>query len=158
MQGYSSIESPAGLRVAKCQLHGVLVRVVGRGVLVTGDSGVGKTACAIELLRRGHELVADDSVQVFQQGTDLVGRAPEITRSLVHIRGVGIANLAHVFNRASLLNECRIDLGIAIDGTTVEAQMPDLSIPHFRIDADSPSGLADRIESIACENASIEMQ
>jgi len=153
MQGFSTIDSPAGPRVANGQLHGVLVRVFDIGVLLTGDSGVGKTACAIELLRRGHALVADDAVQIFQRGAELFGRAPEVTRSLIHIRGVGIADVSHAFHAPSLLDECRIDLWIEIGGTNWEAPMPDLCVPHFRIEAGTPSWLANVIESIAREHS-----
>src|SRR5436190_8201477 len=96
MPGYSAIESSAGSRIAGCQLHGVLVQVFGVGVILTGDSGVGKTSCAIELLRRGHAFVADDAVQIYRRGTDLFDEAPAVTRSLVNIRRVGIENVKDV--------------------------------------------------------------
>ena len=157
MRDYSSIESPAGLRFASCQLHGVLVQVFGSGVLLTGDSGVGKTACAIELLRRGHALVADDAVQIFQRGADLVGRAPVITRSLVHIRGIGIANVTDVFHRATILNECRIDICIEIDGSNNKPPAASFGGPFFRIGTASAAVTADRIEFITRDYFGSEM-
>jgi len=153
MPGYSSIESPAGPRVRRCQLHGVLVQAFGCGVLITGESGVGKTECAIELLRRGHKFVADDAVQIFQSGVDVFGAAPEITRSLIAVRGIGIANVTDVFHRATLLRECRIDINVEISGANELSPIPKLGLTLFRLVAASPVVLADRIESIAREDA-----
>jgi len=152
MPGYSSIESPAGPRVERCQLHGVLVHVFGSGVLISGESGVGKTEIAIELLRRGHTFVSDDAVQIFQRGADIFGTAPEITRSLVAVRGVGIANVTDVFHRAALLTECRIDINVEIRDSGDIYPAPQLGVPHFRIEPAPPAVLADRIESITREN------
>jgi len=158
MPVFSSIESPAGLRVANCQLHGVLVQVFGVGILLTGGSGVGKTAGAIELLRRGHAIVADDAVQIFNRGADLFGKAPEITRSLVHVRGVGIAKVTDVFRRATILSECRIDIVCEIYRSNREFSMPELRFPFFLIETGPPTHIADRIESIAREQADKQVQ
>ena len=149
MVGHSSYESSAELRVAKCQLHGVLVHVFGSGVLLTGDSGVGKTACAIELLRRGHSLVADDAVQIFPSGGGLFGRAPEITRSLVDIRGVGISNIADLFDHTAFREDCRIHLCIEIHRADVPTMTDRMDgVPLFRIDANRPEITADQVETI----------
>lgn len=155
MTGRSEYESHAEHRVAKCQLHGVLVRVFGHGVLLTGESGVGKTSCAIELLRRGHSLVADDAVQMFSSRKDLFGRAPDITRSLVHIRGLGIQNVTELFEPNALLDECRIDLCIEIRGTNQPSMTGSvLGVPHFQIDAHVAKITADQVEAIVEEQAS----
>jgi serine kinase of HPr protein (carbohydrate metabolism regulator) len=154
MAGKSSYESTAELRVAKCQLHGVLVQVCGTGVLLTGDSGVGKTACALELLRRGHPLVADDAVQIFPGEGALFGRAPEITRSLVDIRGVGIRDITELFDNGALRDESRIDVCIEIHRTnmpTTTRRM--LGVPLFRIDAAPPRIMADQVEAIVKERS-----
>src|SRR5690349_7502847 len=98
MADNASYDSPAEPSRASCQLHGVLVHVFGNGVLLTGDPGIGKTACAIELMRRGHQLIADDAVKIFRVGEIFYGRAPELTRSLLHIRGVGICSATDVFD------------------------------------------------------------
>jgi len=129
-----------------------MVQVFGVGVLLTGESGVGKTSAAIELLRRGHVLVADDAVQIFQRGANIFGKAPDGTRSLVHIRGIGITNVVHAFRRATILNECKLDISIAIGGVNEES----LGVLFFRIGIGSPDFIADRVESIAREYA--EMQ
>ncbi|QKS72270.1 HPr kinase/phosphorylase [Paenalkalicoccus suaedae] len=95
-------------------MHGVLIDIYGIGVLITGSSGVGKSETALDLVRRGHRLVADDSVEIRQEqeGT-LVGQAPELIQHLLEIRGLGIINVMTLFGAGSVRNEKRI--GLAID-------------------------------------------
>ena len=160
MSGNSLYGTPAELRVAKCQLHGVLVQVYGSGVLLIGESGVGKTAAAMQLLRRGHVFVADDAVQIFYRGNHFFGGAPQITRSLVHVRGVGISKVADLNHQTVLSDECRIDLCVEIydrtdaPATTVAIrEMLEDRISFFRINSGSPPLVADRIETIVREFA-----
>ena len=96
--------------------HGVLVEVYGEGVLLLGDSGVGKSETAIELLKRGHRLIADDAVEISKvSATTLVGRAPEIIRHYVELRGVGIVDVRRLFGMGSVKNSEKIDLVINLE-------------------------------------------
>ena len=75
--------------------HGVLVEVYGEGILLMGDSGIGKSEAAVELLKRGHRLIADDAVEIRKIGnTTLIGTAPELIRNYIELRGIGIINVA----------------------------------------------------------------
>lgn len=126
--------------------HGVLVEVYGEGVLLTGDSGVGKSETAIELVKRGHRLIADDAVEIRRVSSKtLVGSAPENIRHFIELRGVGIVNARRIFgmgavkvtekidlviqleqwdsekvyDRMGLNNECTDILGISVPSTTI---------------------------------------
>ncbi|SES27655.1 HPr(Ser) kinase/phosphatase [Salisediminibacterium halotolerans] len=95
-------------------MHGVLIDIYGIGVLITGSSGVGKSETALDLVRRGHRLVADDSVEIRQEHDGiLVGRSPELIKHLLEIRGLGIINVMTLFGAGSVRNFKRI--GLAID-------------------------------------------
>ncbi|MCA4985840.1 HPr kinase/phosphorylase, partial [Clostridioides difficile] len=72
------------------RLHGVLVDVYGIGMLITGESGIGKSETALELIKRGHRLVTDDAVDIKEIDGDLIGRSPEITFGMLEVRGMGI--------------------------------------------------------------------
>jgi HPr kinase/phosphorylase len=92
-------------------VHGVLVDIYGIGVLITGSSGVGKSETALELVKRGHRLVADDSVEIRQEDEDkLVGSAPELIQHLLEIRGLGIINVMTLFGAGAIRNHKRITL------------------------------------------------
>ena len=95
--------------------HGVLVNVYGQGVLMLGESGVGKSETAIELLKRGHQLVADDAVEIRRINNMLIGTAPEIIRHYVEIRGVGIIDIQQLFGMGAVQFEKEIDLIIQLE-------------------------------------------
>lgn len=79
-------------------MHGVLVEVHGEGVLLTGDSGIGKSETALELIKRGHKLIADDAVDIRRIGRDrLVGTAPELIRYYMELRGIGVVDVRHLY-------------------------------------------------------------
>lgn len=82
-------------------LHGVLVDILGLGVLLLGESGIGKSECALDLVVRGHRLVADDAVEVTRRGTVLIGVSPALTRHHMEVRGLGIMNIQDLFGVAS---------------------------------------------------------
>jgi HPr kinase/phosphorylase len=87
----------------RASLHGVLVEVYGEGILILGESGVGKSETALEIVKRGHRLIADDLVEVRRvSDTTLLGRAPEIIRHLIEIRGVGILDVKELYGVSSV--------------------------------------------------------
>ena len=95
--------------------HGVLVEVYGEGLLLMGDSGVGKSETALELLKRGHRLIADDAVEIRKVSeTSLIGTAPELIRNYIELRGIGIVNVAKLFGMGSVRTENEINLAVNI--------------------------------------------
>ena len=96
--------------------HGVFVEVYGEGILLLGDSGVGKSETAIELLKRGHRLIADDAVEIKRvSATTLVGKAPEIIRHYVELRGVGIVDVRRLFGMGAVKESEKVDLVINLE-------------------------------------------
>jgi HPr kinase/phosphorylase len=96
-------------------VHGVLLDVYGLGVLLIGDSGVGKSECAIDLVVRGHRLVSDDVVEIKQLGDHLVGTGPELTRYHMELRGLGIINVKDLFGVASVRLTKYVEYVIKLD-------------------------------------------
>lgn len=96
--------------------HGVLVEVYGEGILLVGDSGVGKSETAIELVKRGHRLIADDAVEIRKVSSkSLVGSAPENIRHFIELRGVGIINARRIFGMGAVKMTERIDLVVNLE-------------------------------------------
>ncbi|MBQ8577956.1 MAG: HPr(Ser) kinase/phosphatase [Clostridia bacterium] len=96
--------------------HGVLVEVYGEGILILGDSGVGKSETAIELVKRGHRLIADDAVDIRKvSATTLVGSAPEIIRHYVELRGIGIIDVRRIFGMGAVKDTEKIDMIINLE-------------------------------------------
>ena len=96
--------------------HGVLVEVYGEGVLILGDSGVGKSETAIELVKRGHRLIADDAVEIKRVSAKaLVGSAPEIIRHYVELRGIGIVDVRRLFGMGAVKLTEKIDLVVTLE-------------------------------------------
>ena len=96
-------------------MHGVLMDVSGVGILITGHSGVGKSETAMELIKRGHRLVADDSVIIRREGDTLVGTSPELIRYFMELRGIGILNIKNMYGSGSILNEKSIELVMELE-------------------------------------------
>ena len=96
-------------------IHGVLLSIYGKGVVITGDSGVGKSETALELIRRGHVLVADDRVDVTRIHNTIFGKAPEILRGMLEIRGIGIIDVTKMFGASSSLDNSEIDVIIHLE-------------------------------------------
>lgn len=110
---FSYLNVQLGPRITR---HGVLVEVYGEGILLLGDSGVGKSETAIELIKRGHRLIADDAVEIKRvSATTLVGRAPDIIRHYVELRGVGIVDVRRLFGMGSVKESEKIDLVINLE-------------------------------------------
>ena len=102
-------------------LHGVLVDVYGVGVLITGDSGIGKSETALELVKRGHRLVADDNVEIREISKDeLIGKPPKLIEHLLEIRGLGVINVMTLFGAGSILTEKQIRLNINLENWNKE--------------------------------------
>lgn len=95
--------------------HGVLVDVYGVGVMITGESGVGKSEAALELVKRGHRLVADDVVDIKRVADTLVGEAPEMIRHFMEIRGVGIIDIATMYGIGAVLREKNIEMVVHLE-------------------------------------------
>lgn len=95
--------------------HGVLMDIYGVGVMITGESGVGKSECALELVRHGHQLVADDVVDIFRVGNVLWGEAPEMVRDFMELRGVGIVDIKEIFGIGAIVRRMRVDLVIHME-------------------------------------------
>ena len=127
--------------------HGVLVEVYGEGVLLLGESGVGKSETAIELVKRGHRLIEDDAVEIKRNVTDrLVGTAPELIRHYIELRGIGVIDVCRLFGMSAVKDEAEIDMVINLeqwkDGamydrlglenlytTILDVQVPSLTVP-----------------------------
>ena len=100
----------------KQTIHGVLVDILGSGILITGSSGVGKSEAALELIRRGHRLVADDVVEIRRvSDTRLTGEAPELVRHLMEIRGVGIIDVSVMYGIGAVIQSKSIDMQIHLE-------------------------------------------
>ncbi|MBR5222557.1 MAG: HPr(Ser) kinase/phosphatase [Clostridia bacterium] len=103
--------------------HGVLVEVYGEGILLMGDSGVGKSETAIELVKRGHRLIADDAVEIRRvSDKSLVGTAPDNIRHFIELRGIGIINASRIFGAGAVKLTEKIDLVINIEQWDVSKQ------------------------------------
>lgn len=109
----SSLNTHLAPRVTR---HGVLVEVYGEGMLILGDSGVGKSETAIELVKRGHRLIADDAVEIKKVShKTLVGSAPEIIRHYIELRGIGIVDVCRLFGMGAVKETEKIDLVINLE-------------------------------------------
>lgn len=100
----------------RISMHGVLVEVNGEGILILGDSGVGKSETALEIVKRGHRLIADDQVEIRKVSeTTLLGRAPDIIRHLIEIRGIGIIDVKELFGVSSVKMQESVDFVINLE-------------------------------------------
>ena len=100
----------------RVMMHGVLVDIYGEGVLITGSSGIGKSETALELIKRGHRLIADDAVEIKKiADRRLIGSCPEIIRYLIELRGIGIINVKELFGVGSVKDQKTVDLVIKLE-------------------------------------------
>ena len=123
-------------------VHGVLVDVFGIGVLITGAAGVGKSECALDLVIRGHRLVADDVVEIRRRAGDiLMGRGPELIRHHMELRGLGIINVEHLFGAASIRDRKRVEIVVLLEKWSEEEDYDRLGLDqetHEILDVDLP--------------------
>ncbi len=144
------------------QMHGVLIEVYGEGILLLGESGVGKSETAMELVKRGHRLVADDAVEIKRvSNKSLVGSAPEIIRHFIELRGIGIIDVKRIFGMGSVKDTENINLvinlenwqdGKAYDRLGIEGESTDIlgiSVPSLTIPIKPGRNLAIIVEVAA---------
>ena len=150
--------------------HGVLMEVYGEGILLIGESGIGKSETAVELLKRGHRLIADDAVEIKKiSETSLLGNAPELIRNYIELRGVGIINVAKLFGMGAVKTENEINLVVNIvpwnthevyDRLGLEDQYTELmgvKIPTYTIPITPGRNLAVILEVAAMNNRQRKM-
>ena len=158
MHEIGKLESHNKIWSTPLRLHGVLVRVLETGILLIGESGIGKSECALDLVTKGHPLVADDVVEVFVDSESLVGRAPSLTFELLEIRGLGIINVRELFGAEAICSESRIDLCVElhkwveverIGNVVYDYQIRDRAIPKFVLPVSPGRNLATLVETAA---------
>ena len=151
-------------------MHGVLVEVYGEGILLLGDSGVGKSEAAIELVKRGHRLVADDAVEIKRvSDISLLGSAPDVLRHFVELRGIGIVDVKMIFGIGAVKNVEKIDFVINLElwqdkkqydrlGLTTEyTDILGINIPSITVPVKPGRNLAVVIEVAAMNNRQKKM-
>ena len=149
----------------KITRHGVLVEIYGEGVLIMGESGIGKSETAIELIKRGHRLVADDAVEISRMSdVTLVGRAPNIIKYYIELRGIGIVDVRRIFGTGSVKESEKIELivkfehwveGKMYDRMGLDTEYTDLlgiKIPTITIPVHAGRNLAIILEIAAMNN------
>ena len=150
--------------------HGVLVDVYGEGLLLMGDSGIGKSETALELIKRGHRLVADDAVEIKLIGENiLIGSAPEIIRYYMELRGIGVINVRHLYGVGAVLPSSSIDFvvrmehwvdGKAYDRLGLESETEEIlgvKLPRVTIPVTPGRNLAVILELAAMNNRQKKM-
>jgi HPr kinase/phosphorylase len=117
-------------------IHAVLLDVLGLGILITGESGIGKSECALDLIVRGHRLVADDTVEVRRRSeTILIGTCPDLTRHHMELRGLGVINVKELFGIASTRSSKRVELVVQLERWDPSRQYERLGLDdeHYEI-------------------------
>lgn len=116
-------------------IHGVLMDMLGLGVLIIGESGIGKSECGLDLVVRGHRLVADDTVEIRRRGeTTLIGTCPDLTRHHMEIRGLGLINVRDLFGVAAIRNAKRVELVVQLERWDPDRDYERLGIDELRYD------------------------
>lgn len=115
----------------RLSMHGVLVDIFGEGVLITGESGIGKSETALELIKRGHRLVADDAVEIKKVSEKtLLGSAPEVIRHFIEVRGIGIVDIKQIFGVGAVKEAKNIDLIIRLEAWDQNKQYDRLGLSN----------------------------
>lgn len=115
-------------------VHGVLVDVYGVGVLILGESGIGKSECALELVKRGHRLIADDVIEIRKKANVLVGRGVEFVKHHMEIRGVGIIDIKNLFGAGAIRDECEIEIIINMEEWDSKKEYDRLGLDEIKYD------------------------
>ena len=125
-----------GEELAPCiTVHGVLVDVYGEGLMITGDSGIGKSEAALELIRRGHRLVTDDVVEIRKINEHtLIGTSPEVTRHFIELRGIGIIDVKTLYGVECVKEKQQIDLVIKLEDWKKDADYDRLGLEEEYIE------------------------
>lgn len=132
----SSVISLLNVKLApQVTRHGVLVEVYGEGILMLGESGVGKSEAAMELLKRGHRLVADDAVEIKRvSNRTLVGTSPEIIRHLIELRGIGIVDVRQIFGMGAVKESEKIDLVLSLENWSQDTKYDRFGLEYEQYD------------------------
>ena len=149
--------------------HGVLLDISGEGVMITGDSGIGKSESAIELIMRGHRLVADDAVEIRRISNQLIGTAPEVIRHYIELRGIGVIDVRRLFGMSAVKDEAEIDMVINLepwnDNTVydrlgldqMQTEVLGVKLPSITIPVKPGRNLASIVEVAAMNNRNRKM-
>ncbi len=150
--------------------HGVLVEVYGEGLLLVGDSGIGKSETALELIKRGHRLIADDAVEIRRVSKEtLMGTAPEMIRYYMELRGIGVINVRHIYGVGAVKPETSIELVVQLERwdenraydrlglSTETASFLGVSVPQVTIPVRPGRNLAVIMELAAMNNRQKKM-
>ena len=111
---YAIQERMAEALAPRTSIHGVLVDILGQGVLILGKSGIGKSECALSLIAKGHRLIADDVVEIIEEGAFLVGRGVEMMRHLLEVRGLGIVDVKELYGVGAVRHLKRVDMVVEL--------------------------------------------
>lgn len=145
----------------RTSLHGVLMEIYGLGVLIQGDSGIGKSETALELIKKGHRLVADDRVDVYQHESTVTGEAPAILRNMMELRGVGIIDVMNLFGVSAVRKSTRIQLVVYLEEWSKDKQfdrlghadetvrIADVDLPRIAIPVKIGRNVASIVETAA---------
>ena len=96
-------------------MHGVFLNIYGKGVIIKGDSGIGKSEIALELIKRGHLLIADDAVELYQIGQQIVGKSPTVLQNLLEIRGIGVIDVVKMFGVGAIMEKDNVDMIVQLE-------------------------------------------
>ena len=144
--------------------HGVLMNVYGEGVLMLGDSGIGKSETAIELIKRGHRLIADDAVEIKRIGDTLIGTAPPLIRNYLEVRGIGVIDVQKLFGLGAVQDKAQVEMVIQFEKWDAEkyydrlglednyTTIMDVRVPYTVIPVSAGRALAGIVELAAINN------
>jgi HPr kinase/phosphorylase len=170
---FSSVHDPSFLRSGliglfrkvvekKIDIHGVLIEIFGIGVVIIGESGIGKSECGLELVTKGHRLISDDLVEIQKTGDNsLGGRSKDLTKYFMEIRGLGIVNIKSLFGIAAVGDECDVNIVVEfikwengmetrrIDADESVYEMMGVNLPLIKVPVRSGGSMATVVEIVA---------